>query len=184
MRMRMFPCGDLRILTRILWRIWHLAVRLSGENHMTPTIAGMRRCSMHLRSCEPIHGGLIDVNPELGHPAGGGWPEFIIWPKFTTLVHQQAYIDWIYRAYQGGLRFITCLAVNNELLAIKTSPNSTHDDKHAIQIQVAAMKAMAEYVNHQAGGPGKGWMQIVYSPGGSPQGDRREQAGGDPGGGS
>lgn len=116
-----------------------------------------------LRSCEPIHGGLLDVNPELGHPAAGGWPEFIVWPRFTTLVHQQAYIDWIYRAYQGGLRLVTCLAVNNELLATKTSPDQPHDDKHAIQVQVAAMKEMAQFINEQAGGPGKGWMQIVYS---------------------
>ena len=64
-----------------------------------------------------MHGGLIDVNPEFGHPAGGGWPDFVIWPRFTTLVHQQAYVDWLYRAYQGGLRLICCLAVNNELLA-------------------------------------------------------------------
>jgi microsomal dipeptidase-like Zn-dependent dipeptidase len=117
-----------------------------------------------LRSCEPIHGGLLDINPEIGHPAAGGWPEFIIWPRFTTLVHQQAYIDWIYRAYQGGLRLITCLAVNNELLATKTSPDMQHDDKHAIQVQVAAMKEMSEYINEKAGGPGKGWLQVVYSP--------------------
>src|SRR5665648_175284 len=129
-----------------------------------PNNSGDEALKHALRSCEPIHGGLIDVNPELGHPAAGGWPEFIIWPKFTTLVHQQAYIDWIYRAYQGGLRLITCLAVNNELLAIKTSPKGIHDDKHAIQNQVAAMKAMADFVNKQAGGYGKGWMQIVYSP--------------------
>jgi microsomal dipeptidase-like Zn-dependent dipeptidase len=116
-----------------------------------------------LRSCEPIHGGLLDINPELGHPAAGGWPEFIVWPRFTTLVHQQAYIDWIYRAYQGGLRLITCLAVNNELLAVKTSPGHPHDDKHAIQVQVTAMKEMAAFVNEQAGGPGKGWMDIAYT---------------------
>ncbi len=48
-----------------------------------------------LASCEPIHGGLIDINPEFGHPAGGGWPDFDIWPRFTTLVHQQGYIDWL-----------------------------------------------------------------------------------------
>ncbi len=117
-----------------------------------------------LNSCKPIHGGLINVNPEFGHPAGGGWPEFIIWPRFTTLVHQQAYLDWLYRAYQGGLRLITCLAVNNELLATKTNPSMPHDDKSAIQVQVAAMKEMAAFVNAQSGGPGKGWLQIVYSP--------------------
>jgi microsomal dipeptidase-like Zn-dependent dipeptidase len=117
-----------------------------------------------LDSCEPIHGGLLNVNPEFGHPAGGGWPEFIIWPRFTTLVHQQAYLDWLYRAYQGGLRLITCLAVNNELLASKTNPLMPHDDKSAIQVQLAAMKDMAAFVETQSGGPGKGWLQIVYSP--------------------
>jgi microsomal dipeptidase-like Zn-dependent dipeptidase len=126
-----------------------------------PGEAGMKYA---LRSCEPIHGGLLDINPELGHPAAGGWPEFVVWPRFTTLVHQQAYIDWIYRAYQGGLRLITCLAVNNELLATKTSPHSPHDDKHSIQVQVTAMKEMIAYVDEQAGGTGKGWMQIAYSP--------------------
>jgi microsomal dipeptidase-like Zn-dependent dipeptidase len=117
-----------------------------------------------LSSCEPIHGGLINVNPEFGHPAGGGWPEFIIWPRFTTLVHQQAYIDWVYRAYQGGLRLVTCLAVNNELLAVKSTPHLPPDDKNAIERQVNAMKEMAAFIDSQSGGPGKGWLQIVYSP--------------------
>ena len=118
-----------------------------------------------LPSCEPIHGGLLDINPEIGHPASGGWPEFIIWPRFTTLSHQQTYIDWLYRAYQGGLRLITCLAVNNELLAIKTTPaGKANDDRSAIERQVEAMKAMAEWVEQHDGGPGRAWMQIVYSP--------------------
>ncbi len=128
-----------------------------------PSHSGDEAIMHALRSCEPIHGGLLDVNPEFGHPAAGGWPEFIVWPRFTTLVHQQAYLDWIYRTYQGGMRLVTCLAVNNELLAEKTSPDSIHDDKHAIQVQVAAMKAMAEHINAQAGGPGKGWLEIVYT---------------------
>jgi microsomal dipeptidase-like Zn-dependent dipeptidase len=116
-----------------------------------------------LPSCEPIHGGLINVNPEFGHPAGGGWPDFIIWPRFTTLVHQQAYIDWIYRAYQGGLRLISCLAVNNELLATKSNPRLPTDDRNSIATQLAAMKEMVEFVDRKAGGPGLGWLQIAYS---------------------
>ncbi len=116
-----------------------------------------------LPSCEPIHGGLINVNPEFGHPAGGGWPDFIIWPRFTTLVHQQTYIDWIYRAYQGGLRLISCLAVNNELLATKSNPRLPTDDRNAIAAQLAGMKAMVDYIDRQAGGAGEGWMQIAYS---------------------
>jgi len=129
-----------------------------------PDHSGDGRIEHALASCAPIHGGLINANPEFGHPAGGGWPDFIIWPHFTSLVHQQAYIDWLYRAYQGGLRLITCLAVNNELLAIKSSPTRPHDDKSAIEIQIAGMKEMARFVDIEAGGPGKGWLQIAYSP--------------------
>jgi microsomal dipeptidase-like Zn-dependent dipeptidase len=117
-----------------------------------------------LASCEPVHGGLIDVNPEFGHPAGGGWPDFIVWPRFSTMVHQQAYIDWIYRAYQGGLRLITCLAVNNELLGTKSDPALPTDDKSTIERQIVAMKRMAAFVEEQGGGPGRGWLQIAYSP--------------------
>ena len=117
-----------------------------------------------LSSCAPIHGGLINVNPEFGHPAGGGWPDFIIWPRFTTMVHQQVYIDWLYRAYQGGLRLVTCLAVNNELLAAKSNPRLPHDDKSEIEIQVTAMKEMAKFIDERCGGAGQGWLQIALSP--------------------
>ncbi|MHB1355064.1 MAG: hypothetical protein ACYCZF_03695 [Anaerolineae bacterium] len=75
-----------------------------------------------LSSCEPIHGGLVNINPELGHPAGGGWPEFIIWPRFTTISHQQAYVDWLFRAYQGGLRLVSCLAVKTRCWHPRLTP--------------------------------------------------------------
>ena len=128
-----------------------------------PDHTGDEAMAHALPSCEPIHGGLIDINPEIGHPAGGGWPDFIIWPRFTTLVHQQAYVDWIYRAYQGGLRLITCLAVNNELLGTRSNPKLPTDDKSAIERQVTAMKQMIVDLDRQAGGPGQSWMQIAYS---------------------
>jgi microsomal dipeptidase-like Zn-dependent dipeptidase len=129
-----------------------------------PDHTGAEAMAHALPSCEPIHGGLIDINPEIGHPAGGGWPDFIIWPRFTTLIHQQAYVDWIYRAYLGGLRLITCLAVNNELLGTRSNPKLPTDDKSAIERQVSAMKQMIVDLDRQAGGPGRSWMQIAYSP--------------------
>ena len=133
-----------------------------GQPH-DPAHPGPQEMEYALSSCEPIHGGLLNINPELGHLASGGWPDFIVWPRFTTLVHQQAYIDWLYRAYQGGLRLISCLAVNNELLAVKSNAHNPHDDKSAIEAQVKAMKAMAEDIDNRSGGPGKGWLQIVYT---------------------
>ena len=86
-----------------------------------PGQEGMEHCPALVRADPRRAAG---CQPRVGPPAGGGWPEFIVWPRFTTLVHQQAYIDWIYRAYQGGLRLVTCLAVNNELLATKTRPGA------------------------------------------------------------
>lgn len=128
-----------------------------------PAHTGDEAMATVLGSCEPIHGGLIDVNPEFGHPAGGGWPDFIVWPRFTTLVHQQAYVDWLYRAYQGGLRLITCLAVNNELLGTRTNPTLPTDDRSAIERQAIAMRQMVRDLDRQAGGPGCGWLQLAYS---------------------
>jgi microsomal dipeptidase-like Zn-dependent dipeptidase len=116
-----------------------------------------------LGSCEPIHGGLININPEIGHPVGGGWPDFVIWPRFTTLVHQQAYVDWNYLAYQGGHPLITCLAVNNEQHGTRSNPQLPTDDRSAIERQVIAMKQMIVDLDRQAGGPGQSWMQIAYS---------------------
>lgn len=129
-----------------------------------PEIPGPEGLQTALPSCAPVHGGLINVNPEIGHPAGGGWPDFIIWPRFTTIVHQQAYVDWLYRTYQGGLRLVTCLAVNNELLATKSNPRLPTDDRNAIQTQVAGMRAMVDFIDKSSGGPGQGWMQIALSP--------------------
>jgi microsomal dipeptidase-like Zn-dependent dipeptidase len=126
-----------------------------------PIAEGMQHA---LRSCAPLHGGLVNINAELGHIPGGGWPDFMVYPRFTSIIHQQAYIDWIFRAYQGGLRLATCLAVNNELLANKSPSDQPQDDKSAIQIQVNGMKEMVKYIDAQSGGPGMGWMQIAYTP--------------------
>ena len=135
---------------------------LWGKFH-EPDKTGDEAMAAAMPSCEPIHGGLIDVNPEFGHPAGGGWPDFIIWPRFTTLVHQQAYVDWLYRAYQGGLRLVTCIAVNNELLGTRSKPTLPTDDRSAIERQALAMKRFVVDLDQQAGGPGQGWLQIAYS---------------------
>jgi hypothetical protein len=117
-----------------------------------------------LGSCAPAHSGLVNVNPEFGHPVGGGWPDFEVWPRFTTTAHQQAYIDWIYRAYQGGLRLVICSAVQNEALASAGGGSGPRDDRGAIAAQVQAAKEMIAVQERQAGGPGQAWLQIAYSP--------------------
>ncbi len=129
-----------------------------------PDHAGPAGLEHALGSCAPAHSGLINVNPEAGHPVGGGWPDFDVWPRFTTTAHQQAYIDWIYRAYQGGLRLIICSIVHNEALASMGGGSGPRDDRGAILAQVQAAKEMIAVQERQTGGPGQAWLQIAYSP--------------------
>src|SRR5262249_1108229 len=51
--------------------------------------------------------------PVVGHRPGG-YPIFDGWPRYTTRAHQQMHLEWIRRAWQGGLRVMVALAVNNE----------------------------------------------------------------------
>ena len=91
-----------------------------------------------------------------GH-AVGGFPDFDGWPKFTTLIHQQMYIAWIKRAYEGGLRLMVAHVVNNELLAHEFSSHHAkvpHDDRAAVEIQLTAMKELV--ARHGD------WMEIAY----------------------
>jgi microsomal dipeptidase-like Zn-dependent dipeptidase len=90
----------------------------------------------------------------LGHRVGG-YPQFDGWPKFTSLVHQQMHVDWIRRAYDGGLRLLVAHAVNNELLAAEYNGIPPYDDVTAVETQIAAMKTL---VANQSS-----WMQIAYS---------------------
>src|SRR5689334_488119 len=43
-----------------------------------------------------------------------GYPSFSSWPNTNVWTHQQVYEDWLFRAYQGGLRLMVMLAVNSE----------------------------------------------------------------------
>ncbi len=45
-----------------------------------------------------------------------GAPIFNGWPAWTSTSHQQVYYKWLERAWQGGLRLMTMLAVTNEAL--------------------------------------------------------------------
>ena len=100
---------------------------------------------------------LIGVGIEgFGHRIGG-YPEFDGWPKFTSKIHQQMYIDWIERAYEGGLRLMVALAVNNEFFAHQVGGrHQGDDDKSQIEMQVAEIKKFASAHSD--------WMEVAYTP--------------------
>jgi microsomal dipeptidase-like Zn-dependent dipeptidase len=107
----------------------------------------------------------LDDNVSLGHHTGG-YPNFDGWPQRNTLDHQQMYSDWIYRAYQGGLRLMVSHAVNNGLVCevVEKAPGRTCDDMEAADLQIQAAKDMEAYLDQEAGGKGQGWFRIAYTP--------------------
>ncbi|MBI1256684.1 MAG: hypothetical protein GC204_04380 [Chloroflexi bacterium] len=125
----------------------------------------------------PREGGLTIGDLQEGRE---GYPSFKDWPRHSTLYYQQAYIEWIRRAYDNGLRLVCCLCVNNESVTKRLygdpatpptplqvfarefmSPSLPYsDNKAVIDHQIEAVKAMVQVVADEQ----NGWMQIAYSP--------------------
>jgi hypothetical protein len=119
----------------------------SAIDEMGNVKAGERsRIDVALKSCYESHGtapnlqGTLIAIPgmEDGHD-GRGNPEFIGWPHWRTLIHQQMYVDWLRRAWEGGLRIVHVDVTTSHLLAgiyelahaellHDKTPNPTTDD--------------------------------------------------------
>ena len=117
-----------------------------------------------LRHCDHKHGPLgLGINVEFGHTTSV-FPEFEGWPQFTNTVHQQAYVDWIERAWRGGLRLVVNLVSNNEFLPRIAGHSLPFDDNSVIDASLKESEKLVAYVDRKAGGPGRGFLRIVRSP--------------------
>lgn len=129
---------------------------LAGTGLPTPTSWGTGNLLLAYFESTGYQSGLQNwLHP--GH-AVGGYPSFDGWPRFTSMIHQQMYVEWIKRAYEGGLRLLVAHAVNNELLAKEFGgwKKKPHDDRTAVEVQLAAMKAFV--ARHSE------WMEIACTP--------------------
>lgn len=130
-----------------------------------------------LDDCEAWHGpdGIRDVNNVIiGEPTAThdtqGWPTFVDWPGIRKLTHQATYYRWLERTYRTGLRLLVTYGTNIKGLCQLGANASGHPDAdcedHSISLkQNNYIYQMQDYIDAQAGGPGKGWFRIVMSPG-------------------
>jgi microsomal dipeptidase-like Zn-dependent dipeptidase len=100
---------------------------------------------------EPVSPGVRPLH------ARHGFPDFSGWPTNRTMCHQQMHVEWVRRAYEGGLRLMTALAVNNRLLAWCMEGRREHWDNDAILQQIAATWTAA------ASPQARDWMEIALS---------------------
>ena len=111
---------------------------------------------------------------EMGHPDYTGWPT----PHLKT--HQQTYVDWLRRAYEGGLRLVVAPAVNNQDMGGRGEnrigflnglmgavgaratplPDRTTNDMEALEIQTRAAHEFEAWVAEHQGG----WLAVAETP--------------------
>ncbi len=138
--------------------------------HGTPSAPnGIRQA---LRNCRSNHGEdargkSTAILPEPTHRTGG-YPNFEGWPRYDTSIHQQAYVDWIRRAWQGGVRLVQVDVQNTPFLGKMYATANRHfvkgnltpvalDDASALELQVGAARL---FFND---GPASDFAAIAYS---------------------
>ena len=96
----------------------------------------------------------IQPGPTCGQ-YNAGYPTFENWPKYNYVTHQQMYVDWIKRAYDGGQRVLVALALNNHTVARGIDGVPPYDDKASADLQIEELKKFV--------GRHKEWMEIADS---------------------
>ncbi|MBK9140839.1 MAG: hypothetical protein IPM17_19150 [Verrucomicrobia bacterium] len=110
------------------------------ENHGW---GGANACFPLVGACAPAM--LMEqFTGSFGHRTGGYQYGFDGWPNVLEQgVHQQMYIDWIRRAWQGGLRLMVALAVHNRLLAdLNYNDGLLQDDLSVVHRQIQAIRQL------------------------------------------
>lgn len=107
---------------------------------------------------------LFSATADLTRTMRSGYPEMQGYPSFNQVAGQQMYGEWIHRAYEGGLRLMSALAVNNWLASshpIKIAilgTSQAKDDRESGNEQMRDIKAWVARPENRA------WVEIAYTP--------------------
>jgi hypothetical protein len=102
-------------------------------------------------------------NPVQPHDTSG-WPTLASW-KDTNLTYEGTYWRWLERAWLAGLRLMVMSPNENRVLCLLQPTRTTNcDEMDTVRRSLEAIHALQDYVDAQAGGPGKGFFQIVTDP--------------------
>lgn len=103
------------------------------------------------------------ANPAQPHDTRG-YP-FLTETKATNLTREGTYWRWVQRAWMGGLRLMVMGINENRVLCTLQPVKVTDcDEMGTVRRGLDAIRNLQSYVDAQAGGPGKGFFQIVTDP--------------------
>jgi len=95
-----------------------------------------------------------------------GWPTLTNWNRTTVgHSHEGLYWKWVERAWLNGERLMVMPVNENRVLCeLQANRDETCDEMTTVRRAVKDIEALQDYVDAQAGGPGKGFFQIVRDP--------------------
>ncbi|HTE63269.1 MAG TPA: Coagulation factor 5/8 type domain-containing protein, partial [Solirubrobacteraceae bacterium] len=102
-------------------------------------------------------------NPAQPHDTRG-YPALTEW-KASNLTYEGTYWRWIQRAWLGGLRLMVMSVNENRVLCeLQANRQTDCDEMATVRRGFRALHELQDYVDAQAGGPGRGFFQIVTDP--------------------
>jgi microsomal dipeptidase-like Zn-dependent dipeptidase len=138
-------------------------LRVDPDGHQNVRATSMEQALGH---CNCVHGGwgldnkcgddirakVIHTQNQQNQPSvdpsdnARGAPDFNEWPVWNESLHQKMWVEWIRRSYDGGLRVMVALAVNNRTLSQMAagSGDSAADDKSSADLQIAEIKSFVQ----------------------------------------
>ncbi|MDQ3937010.1 MAG: dipeptidase, partial [Actinomycetota bacterium] len=111
----------------------------------------------------PLQNSLNYGNPGQAHDTSG-WPKLTEWGA-RNVTYEGTYWRWVQRAWLSGLRLMVMgINENRELCELQARRRNSCDEMDTVRLGIKDMRELQRYVDAQAGGPGKGFFQIVTSP--------------------
>ena len=112
----------------------------------------------------PVQNTLNYGNPAQPHDTRG-YPYLTSWGSTKNLTYEGMYWRWVERAWASGLRLmVMSVNENRELCELQANRKYPCDEMTTVRRGFQTIREMQRYVDAQAGGPGKGYFQIVTNP--------------------
>jgi hypothetical protein len=114
-------------------------------------------------SAAPFQNFLNYGSPAAPHDTSG-YPKMTAWSP-GNLTYEGTYWRWIQRAWLGGLRLMV-MSVNENRVLCELQQNRKYgcNEMDTVRRGFQDIQELQRYVDAQAGGPGKGFFQIVTDP--------------------
>jgi hypothetical protein len=111
----------------------------------------------------PMQNFLNFGNPVSPHDTRG-YPQLTAWGH-SNLTYEGNYYRWVQRVWMAGERLMVMpVNENRALCELQTNARNPCDEMATARLELDDIHKLQDYVDAQAGGPGKGFFQIVTDP--------------------